>query len=125
LAAAVFVLAWLTKQTYVIAPLAVALALWPCRQCLVRFGLVFLGGLMLSAGLAQWLSGGWFFWHTVTANTNERDLVTFSALLGSFLQYNGLPVLAALASFTLPARPGERLWRIYFVACIVMLAGVA
>ena len=38
--------------------------------------------------------------------------------MGSFLQYNGLPVLAALASLSLPAAPGERLWRLYFLGSL-------
>src|SRR5262249_34738718 len=102
-----------------------AIALWPCWQCVLRFGLVFLGGLGVSVSVAQWLSGGWFWWHIVTANGNEPSLITFSALLGSFLQFNGLPVLASLASLTLPAWPGERLWRVYFLVCLATLVSLA
>jgi hypothetical protein len=125
LAGVAFVLAMLTKQTFLVAPLAVALSLWPCRTQLLRFGAVVLGGSAAAIGLAQWLSGGWFLWHTVTANSNEPDLVTFSALMGAFLQFNGLPVLAALAAFALPAGRGERLWRIYFLGCLVTLPSLA
>jgi hypothetical protein len=75
--------------------------------------------------IAQWLTGGWFLWHTVIANGNEPDLVTFAALMGSFLQYSGLPVLAALVSFALPAAPGERLWRWYFLAGLLTLPSLA
>ena len=65
-------------------------------------------------------------WHTVTANRNEPDLVTFSALMGGFLQFNGLPVLAALSSFVLPAPArGERIWRIYLVGSLVTLFSLA
>jgi hypothetical protein len=121
LAGFAFLLALLTKQTYVVAPLAVAIALWPCRASLVRFVLIVVGGGAVAVGIAQWLTGGWFLWHTVTANRNEPDLLTFAALMGSFLQYNGLPVVAALVSMTLPAGRGERLWRIYFLGCLATL----
>jgi hypothetical protein len=121
LAGFAFLLALLTKQTYVVAPLAVAIALWPCRASLVRFVLIVVGGGAVAVGIAQWLTGGWFLWHTVTANSNEPDLLTFAALMGSFLQYNGLPVVAALVSMTLPAGRGERLWRIYFLGCLATL----
>ena len=119
--AGMFLLALATKQTFVVAPLAVAFALWPCRARVVRFLAIMVGGSVLGVGLAQWLSGGWFLWHTVTANTNELDLDTFGTLMGSFLQFNGLPVLAALVSTVMPARPGERLWRAYFVGCLLTL----
>jgi hypothetical protein len=45
--------------------------------------------------------------------------------MGSFLQFNGLPVLAALAALALPAAPGERMWRAYFVGCLVTLPSLA
>jgi hypothetical protein len=125
LAAGMFLLALATKQTYVVAPLAVACALWPCRARVFRFTAIVVGGSLLGIGLAQWLSGGWFLWHTVTANSNELDLDTFATLMGSFLQFNGLPVLGALVSIVLPARPGERLWRGYFVGCLLTLPTVA
>jgi hypothetical protein len=125
LAGVLFVLALMTKQTYLAAPVAVALTLWPCRKKLYRFGAIVVGGAGLIVAAAQWLSHGWFLWHTVTANRNEADMVTFAALMGSFLQYNGVPLLAALASFALPAAPGERLWRIYFLGCLVSLPGLA
>lgn len=127
LAAGVFVLALATKQTYLAAPVAVAvaLALWPCWRGLLRFGAIIGGGAVVGIAIAQWLTHGWFLWHTITANGNEPDMVTFAALMGSFLQYNGLPVLAALASFALPAAPGERMWRIYLVCCLLTLPSLA
>ena len=108
LAGVFFLLALMTKQTYVVAPLAVAGALWPCKARLLRFAAIVVGGSVVGVGLAQWLTRGWFLWHTVVANGNEPDLPTFSALMGSFMQFNGLPVLAALVSFVLPARPPVR-----------------
>jgi len=125
LAAVAFVLAILTKQTFVVAPIALAIVCWPCRAKLVPLGLIVGGGGALAVVVAQWLTGGWFVWHTVTANTNEPDLITFAALGGSFLQYNGLPVLAALLALTLPSASGERLWRIYFVGCLATLPSLA
>jgi hypothetical protein len=125
LAAVAFVLAAFTKQTFVVAPVAVAVALWPCRASLARFIAIFGGGSLLGVGLAQWLSHGWFLWHTVTANANEPDFGTFATLMGSFMQYNGLPVLAAVASLALPGARGERVWRLYFVGSLLTLASVA
>jgi hypothetical protein len=125
LAGVAFVVAALTKQTFLVAPLAVAISLWPDRPRLFRFGLVVVGGGAVAVGIAEWLTHGWFFWHTVTANGNEPDLVTFASLMGSFLQYNGLPVLAALASLALPALPGERIWRLYFVGSLLTLPSLA
>ena len=125
MAGIVLLLALLTKQTFVVAPIAVAIALWPCKAQLVRFGVIVLGGGVVALTTAQWLTGGWFLWHTVTANSNEPDLLTFAALMGSFLQYNGLPVIAALIAFTLPMNSGERLWRAYFVGCLATLPTLA
>jgi hypothetical protein len=125
LAGVVFLLAVMTKQTYVVAPIAVAFTLWPCKRQLLRFGAIVVGGGVLAIGAAEWLTQGWFLWHTVTANGNEPDLTTFSTLLGSFLQYDGLAVLAALASMTLPAGPGERLWRWYLLGSLATLPTVA
>jgi hypothetical protein len=120
-----FLLALSTKQTFFVAPLAVAITLWPCRAQLARFAGIVVGGTIAGVIAAQVLTHGWFLWHTVTANNNEADLTTFATLTGSFLQYNGLPVLAALASFGLPASRGERMWRLYFVGCLLTLASIA
>jgi hypothetical protein len=125
LAGVVFLLAVFTKQTFVVAPIAVALSLWPCRPKLVRFGLIFVGGGAMAVGVAQWLTQGWFLWHTVVANSNQPDLLTFAALMGGFLQFNGLPVLGAIAAMSLPAAPGERLWRLYFVGSLLSLGSIA
>jgi hypothetical protein len=124
-AAIMFLLALATKQTYVVGPIAVACAVWPCRARLVRFAAIVVGGSVVGIGVGQWLTGGWFLWHTVIANGNELDLSTFATLMGSFLQFNGLPVLVALGSLLLPARPGERLWRVYFVGCLLTLPTIA
>jgi hypothetical protein len=125
LAGVVFVLALMTKQTFFVAPVAVALTLCPCRREFVRFAGIVVGGVAVSVGVAEWLSHGWFLWHTVVANGNEPDLFTFAALMGGFLQFNGLPVLAALASFALPAAPGERVWRLYLLGCLATLPSLA
>jgi hypothetical protein len=125
LAGVALLLAVLTKQTFVVAPIAVAISLWPCRAKLVRFALIVSGGGAVAVGVAQWLTGGWFLWHTVTANSNEPDMITFAALGGSFLQYNGLPVIAALIALTLPSSPAERLWRIYLLGCLATLPSLA
>ena len=124
-AGVVFLLALMTKQTYFVAPIAVAWALWPCKPRLLRFGLIVVGGSAVGVGFAQWLTNGWFLWHTVAANNNEPDLTTFATLMGSFMQFNGLPVLAGLGSLALPALPGERLWRVYFVGTLLTLPTIA
>jgi hypothetical protein len=121
----VFVLALMTKQTFFVAPIAVALTLWPCRRQFVRFAAIVVGGLAVSIGVAEWLSRGWFLWHTVVANGNEPDLFTFAAMMGGFLQFNGLPVVAALASFVLPSAPGERVWRLYLLGSLATLPSLA
>jgi hypothetical protein len=125
LAGVLFVLALLTKQTYLAAPIAVAIALWPCRAKLYRFVAIVVGGGIAAVGVMQWLTHGWFLWHTVTANGQEPDLGTFAILMGSFLQFNGLPVLAALGTFALPATWGERVWRLYLLGCLVSLPSLA
>ncbi|MBV9326282.1 MAG: hypothetical protein JO352_21165 [Chloroflexi bacterium] len=124
-AAIFFVLAFFTKQTYFVAPIAAAIALWPCRASLLRFSVLMVCGVLGGVGLALWLTDGWFWWHVVTANANPLDLMTFSVLMGSFLQFNGVPLLAALTSLVLPAGPGERVWRLYFVGCLLTLPSVA
>src|SRR5260221_6668036 len=115
----------LTKQTFVVAPIAVAIALWPCKAKLIRFGLIVVGGGVVAMGIAQWLTGGWFLWHTVTANSNEPDFLTFAALMGGFLQYNGLPVIAALIALTLPMSSSEPLSRVYLVRSLATLPALA
>jgi len=124
-AAVFFVLAFFTKQTFVVAPIAAAITLWPCRPALLRFGAVMLVGIAGGIGLAQWLSHGWFWWHVVTTNANEPDLTTFAILMGSFLQFNGLPAITALASLLLPSVQGERIWRVYFVGTLLTLGSIA
>jgi hypothetical protein len=125
IAAVFFLLALFTKQTFVVAPIAAAIALWPCRASFVRFTAIVLGGIAGGVIAAEWLSQGWFWWHVVTTNANEPDLTTFSILMGSFLQFNGLPVLAALASLVLPSGRGERVWRLYFVGALLTLPAIA
>src|SRR5260370_11744075 len=125
LAGGALLLALLTKQTFVIAPIAVAIALWPCKAKLMRFGLIVVVGGLAAVGISQWLTGGWFLWHAVTANSNEPDFLTFAALMGGFLQYNGLPVVAAPIAFTLPSSPVERVWRAYFRGSLATLPALA
>jgi hypothetical protein len=124
-AAVLFVLAFFTKQSFVVAPLAAAFALWPCRRDLVQFSAIVGVGVVGGVAIAQWLTDGWFWWHVVTTNANPADLITFATLMGGFLQFNGLPVLAALLSLILPAGPGERVWRTYFVGCLLTLPTLA
>jgi hypothetical protein len=125
LAALVFVLAVMTKQTFLVAPLAVWLTLWPWWRQMLGFGAVFGGVLLLIVAIAQWLTGGWFLWHTVIGNSNEAELDTFTQLIGSFLQFNGLTVVAAAASLLLPGERGERLWRLYFLGTLATLPTIA
>ena len=124
-AALAFLLALLTKQTFLVAPLATCLALWPDRRRMLRFAALFALAVALSVVAAQWLTDGWFLWHTLLANSNVPDFDTFAALVGSFLQFNGLAVLGSAILLTLPERPGERLWRLYFLGCLVTLPSVA
>jgi hypothetical protein len=115
LAALPFALAVLTKQTYLAAPLCVVVTLWPRRHSILGFGVVFLGSLSLCLAVGQWLTDGWLLWHTLVANANPLDFQYFGAMLGAFLQFNALPILAATALFGLAARGPERLWRVYFL----------
>jgi hypothetical protein len=88
---------------------------------MLRFGLTFCVPLGVIVAAAQWITGGWFLWHTVVANSNQADFYTFATLTGSFLQFNGLLVLAAAASLAVPAPRAERVWRLYFLGCLVTL----
>jgi hypothetical protein len=115
LAALPLALAVLTKQSYLAAPLCVLLTLWPQRRAIATFGALFVGGLLLGVGVGSWLTGNQLLWHTIVANANPLDFDYFSAMLGAFAQFNALPLVASAALFGLPARPGERLWRVYFV----------
>jgi hypothetical protein len=107
----------LTKQTYLAAPLAVMLSLWPARRSIVDFGAVFVGILCVCIGIEVWMTHGQVLWHTLVANANPQDLTYFAAMVGSFLQFNALPLVAAGASFGLCAGRPERLWRTYLVLC--------
>ena len=120
IAALVLVLAVLTKQSYLAAPLAICISLWPRRRVLLTFLGLFAGGLALAVGLTVALVGGSFFWHTIVANANPWDLEYFAAQFGAFLQFNALPLCLAASAFALPERSGERLWRAYFVTTFVL-----
>jgi hypothetical protein len=120
-----FLLAVMTKQTFLVAPVATCLALWPDRGRMLRFGAAFGIALGASIVVAQRLTDGWFAWHTVLANSNMPDFETFATLMGSFLQFNGVAVLGAAIVLTLPERLGERVWRVYFVGCLVTLPSLA
>jgi hypothetical protein len=102
-----------TKQSYLVAPLCVLLAL-AATPWIVAFELL-AGSLLVVAGVGTWLTGNELLWHTVVANANPLDLDHFEAMLGAFAQFNALPLVAASALFGLPARPAERLWQAYFV----------
>jgi hypothetical protein len=123
-AAVAFVLAFMTKQTFLAAPAAVCAALCPQRRRMIAFSTLFVAGSAVALAAAQALSGGWFLWHIVVANLNPFDLETFSASLGSFLQLNSLPVLVATALLTQRSRPGERVWRAYFLLSLLTLASI-
>ena len=123
--ALVLVVAVLTKQSFLVAPVAVCLALWPFWKQMLRFAVLFGGSLLVSVVVAQWLTGGWFLWHTVVGNSNEAEFDTFAQLMGGFLQFNGLPVLAAAASLVLPSTREERLWRLYFLGTLATLPTIA
>ena len=118
LAALPLLLAVLTKQTYLVAPVAVCIALWPDRRAILGFGVPFAVGLGLAVAVAQHLTGGWFVWHTVLANANPFDEGYLRTILASFVHFNGLPLLAAALLFALPSRPGERVWRAYYLALV-------
>jgi hypothetical protein len=108
-------LAVLTKQTYLAAPLSVLASLWPRRRSLPGYLAVLLVCLVGCMAVGQWLTDGWLLWHTVVANANPIDFQYFASMLGEFVQFNGLPLVAAAALFGLPGRPGERVWRVYFL----------
>lgn len=124
-AALVLVVAVMTKQTFLVAPVAIFLSLWPCWRQMARFAVVFGGSLVVLVLAAQWLTGGWFLWHTVVGNSNEAEFDTFAQLMGGFLQFNGLPVLAALASLLLPSARPERMWRLYFLGALATLPTIS
>jgi hypothetical protein len=125
LAALPLMAAVLTKQTYVSAPLSILLALWPARGSMVRFVAVFIGTLSVCIAIGVGLTDGELLWHTIVANANPFDLTYFAAMVGSFLQFNALPLVAAGAAFGLCPRRSERLWRTYVVLSgLVMLLTV-
>ncbi|HLZ28903.1 MAG TPA: hypothetical protein VKV73_16430 [Chloroflexota bacterium] len=115
LAALPCMLAVLTKQTYLAAPLCVLVTLWPRRRLMLAGGAVFVASLSVCLAAGEWLTNGELLWHTVVANANPLDFQYFAAMFGAFLQFNALPLIAALALFGLPARGPERVWRAYFV----------
>ena len=112
-------LAVFTKQTYLVAPIAVCAALYPDRRAAVRFAVLFSVGLVGAVAAAQLLSEGWFLWHTVAANANPFDEENFRAMIGSFLHFNGVPLLAAAGLFSLPSQPAERPWRFFFLGVLL------
>src|SRR5262249_8811786 len=125
LAALPLALAVMTKQSYLAAPLSVVLALWPRRRATATFAALFVGSLLLAMGIGSWLTGSELLWHPVVANANPLDFDYFTTMLGAFAQFNALPLVAGAALFGLPARPAERLWRVYFVVSgLIALATV-
>jgi hypothetical protein len=115
LAALPLALAVLTKQSYLAAPLCVLVTLWPRRRSILALGAVFLAGVLACLAVGAWLTDGALLWHTVVANANPLDFQYFAAMLGAFLQFNALPLVAATALFGVSARAPERLWRAYFL----------
>jgi hypothetical protein len=125
LAALPLALAVMTKQSYLAAPLSVVIALWPRGRATATFAALFVGSLLLAIGIGSWLTGSELLWHTVVANANPLDFDYFTTMLGAFAQFNALPLVAGAALFGLPARPAERLWRVYFVVSgLIALATV-
>lgn len=120
-AIAPLLLAFMTKQTYLVAPVAAFLVLWPQRRLALGFAGLFAGGVVLAVCVAQLLTEGWFLWYTVRANINPFDVDSLANMLAPFLQFNGIPLLAAAAHFSVQPSPGERLWRFYFVGTLLML----
>jgi hypothetical protein len=119
------VLAVFTKHSFVAAPLAICIVLWPARRALLTFVGVFAVGVAFSLVLIVVLVDGWFFWHTIVANANPWDFEYFAAQFGAFLQFNALPLCLAASAFALPERSGERLWRAYFaLSCVLSLVTV-
>ncbi len=123
LAALPLVLALLTKQTYLVAPIAVALTIRPRRSALTFGGLV-LGGLAAAIAVGQAQSDGWLLWYTAVANANAYWLSYLQLQLELFLRFNALSLLAAAALFLLPTRPDERLWRWYFIGTALTLPSI-
>jgi hypothetical protein len=124
-AALALMLAAFAKQTYVAAPIAVCVALWPCRRALLTFLGLFAGGLLVAGAASTALLGGWVAWHTIVANANPLDFEYFAAQFGAFLQFNALPLCLAAGAFALRERSGERVWRAYFVAtCVLTLVTI-
>jgi hypothetical protein len=119
-AALPLVLAVLTKQTYLAAPVAVCLLLWPRRGATLRFLGLYVGGVLVAVGISVVLGGGSFVWHTITANANPLDFEYFARMLGAFLQFNALPLCLAAGLFAFRERSAERLWRAYFLVTGVL-----
>ncbi|MBV9581088.1 MAG: hypothetical protein JO057_21110 [Chloroflexi bacterium] len=125
LAALPLVLSVLTKQTYLAAPLCVFVTLWPNRRSMLVFASLFVGALGVALGVGTWLTHNLLLWHTFVADANPLEFDYFSSMLGSFAQFNALPLVAAGALFGLSSLPAERLWRMYFVVSgLVALATV-
>jgi len=55
------------------------------------------------------------------ANANPYDERYLWTMMGSFLHFNGLPLLGAAALFSLPWRPAERFWRLYLILLLPMV----
>src|SRR5207302_11695 len=67
-AALLFVLALFTKQSYVVAPIATAISLWPAKRRLAWVVGIVAGLTVVGVLIAQWLTHGRSLLHTVTAN---------------------------------------------------------
>ncbi len=117
--------ALLTKQSYVVAPIAVALALWPRWRSSLGFAGLLGAGILSATGIAQALSDGWFLWYTTVANANPMRLDYFLAQIYPFLHFNALPLLAAGLMLLLPSQAAEKPWRWYFVVALLTLSGIA
>ncbi|MFC1601354.1 glycosyltransferase family 9 protein [Candidatus Sumerlaeota bacterium] len=102
LAGLLFLLAGYTKQIQLVAPLAAtAYFLFTDRRVAKRLAAVWLGGGLALFLLANLLTRGQFYIHTVVYNANEFDWLGFRGWLGHidrFYRFELLAVLVALAS---------------------------
>jgi hypothetical protein len=110
LAGVLMALAFCTKQSFVVVPAAMTLALlwnrrWTWAASLVVGWLLVVGPMF---AYLQWSSGGWFIQHTISGNVQPLRPASLLAFLPMFVVM-GAPILS-LASVALvrPAHDGSR-----------------